>query len=214
MSNRPIIIIGSQKTLCGALRQAVARIFENVSVVTDMAEIADPSQYLVLAFVDEDNLQDISDLSGRTPVIALAQQGVMLESALFEKEFKSPFRFGAVVDYVGETFRQQERYKLLSPVSFGSQITLNPREYSLSHQAFDKAVRLTEKETDILLFLSKNLNQSVQRQNLLDGVWGYADNVETHTLETHIYRLRQKLKNQLSLDDFLVTKDDGYILNF
>ena len=112
MSNRPIIIIGSQKTLCGALRQAVARIFENVSVVTDMVEIDDPSQYLVLAFVDEDNLQDISDLSGRTPVIALAQQGVMLESALFEKEFKSPFRFGAVVDYVGETFRQQERYKL------------------------------------------------------------------------------------------------------
>ena len=49
---------------------------------------------------------------------------------------------------------------------------------------------------------------------MLDEVWGYASTVETHTLETHIYRLRQKLKNEFGLDDFLVTNDEGYILNF
>jgi DNA-binding response OmpR family regulator len=62
--------------------------------------------------------------------------------------------------------------------------------------------------------LSKNINKSVSRQDMLDEVWGYASTVETHTLETHIYRLRQKLKNEFGLDDFLVTNDEGYILNF
>ena len=78
-------------------------------------------------------------------------------------------------------------------------------QYSIGNYAFKpnskilesnegKSIRLTEKENNILNFLYKNLGNTVSRETLLHEVWGYNSKVTTHTLETHIYRLRQKLK--------------------
>ncbi|MAE51582.1 MAG: hypothetical protein CMH27_07210 [Micavibrio sp.] len=73
-------------------------------------------------------------------------------------------------------------------------------------------IRLTEKEKDILLYLSECDPQSpVTKEALLEGVWGFNQNVETHTLETHVYRLRQKIEKNPAKPLFLITKDDGYI---
>ena len=71
---------------------------------------------------------------------------------------------------------------------------------------------LTEKERDILLRLYREKG-IVDRRTLLQDVWGYATQVETHTLETHIYRLRQKMENDPSAPVFLVTEGNGYRLN-
>jgi len=74
-------------------------------------------------------------------------------------------------------------------------------------------VRLTEKETSILKYLCRIGNKVVPRDVLLSEVWGYNAGVTTHTLETHIYRLRQKIEADPSNATLLVTEPGGYRLN-
>lgn len=73
-------------------------------------------------------------------------------------------------------------------------------------------LRLTEKERDILVALHECGAAGMDRQSLLDAVWGYAADVETHTLETHIYRLRQKIESDPGTPVLLVTEGNGYRL--
>ncbi|MCL1627729.1 MULTISPECIES: response regulator transcription factor [Roseinatronobacter] len=76
----------------------------------------------------------------------------------------------------------------------------------------DRKIRLTEKETNILKFLYRAPEGVVQRDVLLHEVWGYNAGVTTHTLETHIYRLRQKIEPDPSNASLLVTESGGYRL--
>ena len=73
-------------------------------------------------------------------------------------------------------------------------------------------IQLTEKETDILKFLYHTVEDVVPRDILLHEVWGYNNSVTTHTLETHIYRLRQKIERNPSAAELLVTETGGYRL--
>jgi DNA-binding response OmpR family regulator len=75
-----------------------------------------------------------------------------------------------------------------------------------------KRIRLTEKETNILKYLQR-AGGTVSREVLLHEVWGYNPAVSTHTLETHIYRLRQKIEKDPSHAQLLVTESGGYRLN-
>ena len=74
-----------------------------------------------------------------------------------------------------------------------------------------KRVRLTEKETNILKYLYRS-GETVQRETLLHEVWGYNPAVTTHTLETHIYRLRQKIERNPGQAQILITESGGYRL--
>ena len=73
-------------------------------------------------------------------------------------------------------------------------------------------IRLTEKETNILKFLLRSADAFVARDTLLHEVWGYNANVTTHTLETHIYRLRQKIEPDPARASLLITESGGYKL--
>ncbi len=75
-----------------------------------------------------------------------------------------------------------------------------------------KKIRLTEKETSILKYLYRAGSKVVGRDTLLAEVWGYNSGVTTHTLETHIYRLRQKIELDPSSAEILVTEAGGYRL--
>jgi DNA-binding response OmpR family regulator len=75
-----------------------------------------------------------------------------------------------------------------------------------------KKTRLTEKETAILRYLYRAGKTPVPRDQLLTEVWGYNSGVTTHTLETHIYRLRQKIEKDPSNATLLVTEGGGYKL--
>ena len=76
----------------------------------------------------------------------------------------------------------------------------------------ERKIRLTEKETAILKFLYRSGEKVVGRDVLLHEVWGYNSGVTTHTLETHIYRLRQKIEPDPSNAALLVTESGGYKL--
>ena len=76
----------------------------------------------------------------------------------------------------------------------------------------DKELKLTEREIDTVLFL-KNENKPVNVNILQKKVWKYGEDLETHTVETHIYRLRKKIKDTFNDDTFIESKKDGYIIN-
>ena len=69
-------------------------------------------------------------------------------------------------------------------------------------------LNLTEKETDMIIFIKSKKNVTIKElQNI---VWGYSSNLETHTVETHIYRLRKKIKEKFSDDEFIQNTQKGY----
>ena len=74
-------------------------------------------------------------------------------------------------------------------------------------------LKLTEKEINVIVFLSKN--KKPQKVNVLQNeVWGYSSELETHTVETHIYRLRKKISDKFKDDNFIVSKNNGYIIKW
>ena len=90
--------------------------------------------------------------------------------------------------------------------------TFQPANKLLLNTAENKKVRLTDKETAILKYLYRAGDRIVGRDALLDEVWGYNADVTTHTLETHVYRLRQKIEHDPSSAQILVTAPGGYRL--
>ena len=78
--------------------------------------------------------------------------------------------------------------------------------------ALNRRIRLTEKETAVLKFLYRCAGKPVGRQTLLREVWGYASGASTHTVETHIYRLRRKIEPDPTSARILVNEDGGYQL--
>lgn len=121
-----------------------------------------------------------------------------------------PFRFGVLLARVRAHLRQHEQSEdatfNIGPYLF------KPSAKLLVHEGNARKVRLTEKETAILKFLYRAGDQATGRDTLLHEVWGYNAAVSTHTLETHIYRLRQKIEENPSQSKLLVTDHGGYRL--
>jgi DNA-binding response OmpR family regulator len=119
-----------------------------------------------------------------------------------------PFRFAVLMARIHAHLRNHEQSEeaiyRIGPYTFrpSAKLLLDPQ---------DKKIRLTEKETNILKFLYRS-GDTVARETLLHEVWGYNPAVTTHTLETHIYRLRQKIENNPGQAQILVTESGGYRL--
>ena len=90
--------------------------------------------------------------------------------------------------------------------------TFRPAQKILEDRNTQKKVRLTEKETNILKYLYRAGGKPVGREELLTEVWGYNSGVTTHSLETHVYRLRQKIEPEKGVLGLLVTESGGYSL--
>ena len=86
-----------------------------------------------------------------------------------------------------------------------------PGSKTLAHHESGETKTLTEKESDIIRYLASKNGGTVGKEELLQEVWGYDDRVTTHTLETHIYRLRRKMRG-LDESRVLLTDSDGYCL--
>ncbi len=120
-----------------------------------------------------------------------------------------PFKFSVLQARIRAQLRQHEQSEdaifQLGPYTFKPAMKLLETEDK-------KKIRLTEKETNILKFLYRAQEGVVARDVLLHEVWGYNAGVTTHTLETHIYRLRQKIEPDPSNVQLLVTEGGGYRL--
>ena len=121
-----------------------------------------------------------------------------------------PFKFGVLLARVRAHLRSHEQ-------SEDAVFKVGPYEFRPAVKMLvtqeDKKIRLTEKETSILKFLYRAGGKPVTRDVLLDEVWGYNSGVTTHTLETHVYRLRQKIEPDPSSASILLTESGGYRLS-
>ena len=121
-----------------------------------------------------------------------------------------PFRLGVLLARLRAHIRQHERSDdavfNIGPYSF------QPGAKLLLETETNKKVRLTDKEAAILKYLYRTGGKVIGRDVLLDEVWGYNAGVTTHTLETHVYRLRQKIEEDPSNARILLTEPGGYRL--
>lgn len=120
-----------------------------------------------------------------------------------------PFKFAVLLARIRAQLRQHEQSE--DAVFTIGPFTFKPAAKILLDEKNAK-IRLTEKETSILKYLYRAGEKVVSRETLLHEVWGYNAGVTTHTLETHIYRLRQKIENDPSNAILLVTESGGYKL--
>lgn len=119
-----------------------------------------------------------------------------------------PFRFAVLMARIHAHLRSHEQSE--EAVYRIGPYTFRPSAKMLLN-AGGKKIRLTEKETNILKFLYRS-GETVARDTLLHEVWGYNPAVTTHTLETHIYRLRQKIEENPGQAQILITESGGYRL--
>lgn len=119
-----------------------------------------------------------------------------------------PFRLGVLLARLRAHILQHERSD--DAVFTIGPYTFQPSAKLLINNEDEKKVRLTDKETAILKYLYRAGEKVVGRDVLLDEVWGYNADVTTHTLETHVYRLRQKIELDPSNARILVTEPGGY----
>ena len=226
---RPILIIEDD----AALRATLAEQIElDGDFTADQAENArEAEQKLAHADARYDAiLLDIGlpDGDGRDLCAKLRREGkrmpvIMLTGADAEQDVVRGLDAGAN-DYIAKPFRLHEllaRVRAQLRVFDNSEdavFTIGPYQFRpsaklLLEQTRNRKIRLTDKESAILKFLYRAGGRPVPRQILLNEVWGYNSAVTTHTLETHIYRLRQKIEPNPAQLRLLLTEAGGYRLD-
>ena len=150
----------------------------------------------------------------KCPIFMLTGHGadsdtILMLDAGANDYINKPFKFTILLARIHAQLRQHEQSEdaifNLGPYTFKPAIKMLLAEG-------DRKIRLTEKETNILKFLYRASEGVVPRDTLLHEVWGYNAGVTTHTLETHIYRLRQKIEPDPRNASLLVTESGGYRL--
>ncbi|HPD83377.1 MAG TPA: winged helix-turn-helix domain-containing protein [Alphaproteobacteria bacterium] len=212
-----IAIISENKTLISAFKEGFLVLDLELTPYASWAEYSSSSQFEGVCLVEGGSqINKMKVKSEKTAYFAIIDDkadDLGEKSSLFSKKYPKPFRMGVIIDDIRHYLIRKKQLSALKPVKMGK-FTLDPLSSVLKHQKTDQIFKLTEKELDILIYLHTHQKKDVTKQDLLDQVWGYAENVETHTLETHIYRLRQKIESDPARPEFLVTSGEGYRLNF
>jgi DNA-binding response OmpR family regulator len=226
-NRRPVLIVEDDETLRNMLTEYLEETGEFVVSTAADIEAADK----VLANEDahfDAIILDIGlpDGDGRDYCARLRRAGhsmpiMMLTGAIEETDVVRGLDSGAC-DYIAKPFRASELLarlraqlrnfdrseQVVFPVG---PYTFRPAKKLLHDTAKNRRIRLTDKETAVLKYLYRS-DTAVNRQILMHEVWGYNSAVTTHTLETHIYRLRQKIESDPAHPALLVTEGGGYRL--
>ena len=171
-----------------------------------------------LADVSLSNLcKNIRQEGVRSPIILVAvERGEDVAIAALDAGANDyvlkPFKINVLVAKIRSNIRQFEQSEF-AILRFG-RFSFKPGDKILLNNSSKEEVRLTDKETAIIKLLYLSGGEVVTRATLLEEVWGYNTTLTTHTLETHIYRIRQKVGNATSGQDFIATESEGYRMQF
>ena len=226
---RPILIVDDDEALRATLAEQLT--MDGEFLVVEAASMAEAEAALIARDGRFDAiLLDITlpDGDGRDLCAKLRRSGtkipiIMLTGADDESDVVRGLDSGAN-DYIAKPFRLAEllariRAQLRTFENSEDAVftigpyTFRPSAKLLQEPTRNKRIRLTEKEAAILKFLYRAGTKPVARQVLLNEVWGYNAAVTTHTLETHIYRLRQKIEPDPTNSKLLLTEGGGYRLD-
>ncbi len=222
---RKVLIADDDDELRGTLAEQLA-LYEEFSTLE--ADTATKAVACVRANMPDVIIMDVGlpDMDGREAVKIIRKDGfkgpiIMLTGQVTDADavlgleagandyVNKPFRFAVLLARIRSHLRQHEA---TDDAFFQiGQYVFKPSSKQLVNEKGSK-LRLTEKETAILRHLYRAGAQVVTREILLREVWGYNPNVTTHTLETHIYRLRQKIELDPSNSRLLITESGGYKL--
>ena len=220
-----ILLINNDKDLGEALAFQLSlgekyQIVESNDETSALAQIDNNFYDLVIINSQSSNLKGYNftknlRLSGyKQPIIMLINQNSNLDipddqNHKADEYIIKPFRYMVLLKSVETQFHKFKKLEN-TQYSIGNYV-FKPNSKILELDK-NRSIRLTEKENNILKLLYKNLGNIVSRDTLLHEVWGYNSKVTTHTLETHIYRLRQKIEDDPSRAYFLITELGGYKL--
>lgn len=226
---RPILVVDDDHSLRSILMEQLTVDGEFVATEAGSVMAAEARMFAPNARFDALILDvTLPDGDGRDLCVRLRKQGfklpiIMLTGSDKENDVVRGLDSGAN-DYVAKPFRLAELLARLRAQlrifenSEDAVFTIGPYLFRpsaklLQDTTHNKRIRLTEKEAAILKFLYRNGSSPVARQVLLNEVWGYNASVTTHTLETHIYRLRQKIEPDPDHLRLLITESGGYRLD-
>ncbi|MBI3452203.1 MAG: response regulator transcription factor [Rhodospirillales bacterium] len=223
--SRRILLVDDDTTLRQSLaEQLAAEDFATVQVDSGAAALAAAKEGHFDAILLDIGLPDMDgrDVCRQLREAGLSAPVIMLTAADSDMDtiqgldsgandyMTKPFRLGVLLARLRVHLRQHETSE--DAVFIIGPYTFQPANKLLLETASKKKIRLTEKEAAILRFLFRAGDQAVSRETLLGEVWGYNAGVNTHTLETHIYRLRQKIERDPAQAEILVTAPGGYRL--
>jgi len=155
--------------------------------------------------VDE-NFNDPNLIDDSNDLIIVSQNNLKFKNQIVLKNF--PLDIKKILELININLLKNS-YKLQSQIKIGSyNLNLNSKEISLDN----KKLFLTERESNLILFLKSSTNP-VNINQLQKEVWGHISDLETHTVETHIYRLRKKIKEKFDDSKFIISTQNGYTIN-
>jgi len=138
--------------------------------------------------------------------IILTKSNLNIKNQILLENF--PYKLNQLIQVININFLKN-KYNAQSEIYIGNYVLdINSRKISKDNNYLE----LTEKECSILMFV-KESEKSVKIDQLQEKVWGYKSELETHTVETHIYRLRKKIFDKFSDDEFIISDKKGYLLN-
>lgn len=175
----------------------------------------EPNKKPDIIILDENisKLEEIKKKYERTPIFVLLPKGL-------KKTVETPF-----LKYISKPFVLSSFLNLIQSVlniilsSDAGILTFNgyelsPLEKEIKNLSTNEKIKLTEREVKMILYLYKMKGQIINKHQFLQEVWGYHPDVSTHTIETHIYRLRQKVEKNDKSPELISTTAGGYKLNF
>ena len=155
--------------------------------------------------VNEKNLKDLKEnFSSDYLVISKAKYDIKNQLIIDDL----PIKIDRLSEIINLKFLKK-RYNFQSNVIIGIyKLDLNTRQISIDEKNTD----LTEREINLILFLKKSIGP-VKIDKLQREVWGHSSKLDTHTVETHIYRLRKKIKEKFNDENFILSSKKGYFIN-
>ena len=175
-------------------------------------EIKENLSFKILKYENEDDFINSSDLNIlNSLIISKSNQKLLLDKNISEKNLLIFDDFPLSLNKLLEMINIQ-----LIKLKFNHQSKINIKGYelNLNSKFFFKgelSLKLTEKEIEIILYLTEKKTKH-DVADLQKNIWGYSQDMETHTVETHIYRLRKKISNKFNDENFILSDKNGYFI--
>ena len=175
-------------------------------------EIKENLPFKIIKYDSEDEFIEEIELDIKNSLfISKSSKKLLLNKNLSEKNFlnfnKFPMSFNKLIESINIHLIKLKFNHQSKIVIKGYELNLNSKFLSKG----DLSLKLTEKEIEIILYL-RETNKKYTVLNLQKNIWGYSSEMETHTVETHIYRLRKKISNKFSEENFILSHQDGYFI--
>ncbi len=175
-------------------------------------EIKENLPFKIIKYENEDDLIKNFDINSiNSLIITTSHQKLILNENITERNF---FQLNDIPLPLNKLLESINIQLIKLKFNHQSKIKIKGYELNLNSKFFSKdniSLKLTEKEIEIILYLKSSKSKN-NVSDLQKNIWGYSPDMETHTVETHIYRLRKKVSNKFKDDNFILSHQNGYFI--